>query len=249
MYIVDHLFILLLFVVQPIHGRISWARYIRQIEAGASADPVRLYVQTAIMEWTALFALLVSWFLLGRPLADLGFTAPGGTGFLLGCVIVALVTAYFLYAWRKTATMTTEERQKEIESLGSLVHFLPLTARQLRHFDALSVTAGIVEEIVFRGFVIWYLAHAMPVWAAVIVSSVFFGLVHSYQGAAGIVRTGLIGLSFALLYVLTGSIWLPIVGHIIFDMLQGRIIRDVIRGMPDDENVSDSRSSTYGASS
>jgi membrane protease YdiL (CAAX protease family) len=235
MNIVDHLFILLLFVAQPVYGRLSYQRYVQKIEAGAAVDPVPLYVQTALVEWVALFALFVSWFLLDRPLVDLGFSKPGGAGFIAGCVIVLLVCAYLFFAWRKTATMTPDQRRKEIDSLGSLAHFLPLTDRHMRHFDALSITAGIVEEIVFRGFVIWYLAHVMPVWAAAIVSSVFFGLVHSYQGASGIFRTGLIGLAFALLYVFTGSIWLPIVGHILFDMLQGRIIRDVVRGMPPDD--------------
>ena len=79
----------------------------------------------------------------------------------------------------------------------------------VRAFDstALSITAGVVEEIVYRGFVLWYLANFMPLWAALLLSSVFFGLGHSYQGKSGALRTGLVGLVFAILYVMSGSIW------------------------------------------
>ena len=106
---------------------------------------------------------------------------------------------------------------------------LPRTRRDLRHFIGLSITAGIVEEIVYRGFVLWYLGLFMPLWAAVVVSSVAFGLGHSYQGARGGLRCGLIGLVFAIFYIVTGSIWLPIIGHAILDILQGMSVIEILR--------------------
>ena len=69
----------------------------------------------------------------------------------------------------------------------------------------------------------------MPLWAALVLSSVFFGLGHSYQGKSGAVRTGLVGLVFAILYVVSGSIWLPIIGHAVFDILQGKMILELLR--------------------
>ncbi len=81
----------------------------------------------------------------------------------------------------------------------------------------------------YRGFVLWYLFQLMPVWAAVIVSAIAFGLGHSYQGSGGVVRVTALGLAFAALYILTGSIWVPIVGHILLDALQGLSIVEVLR--------------------
>jgi membrane protease YdiL (CAAX protease family) len=69
----------------------------------------------------------------------------------------------------------------------------------------------------------------MPLWGAVIVSSLIFGLGHEYQGVAGIMRTGLVGLLFAVLYVSSGSIWIPIIGHVLFDILQGKTILELFR--------------------
>lgn len=84
-------------------------------------------------------------------------------------------------------------------------------------------------RIVCRGFVLWYLTTFMSIWPAVFASSIVFGLCHSYQGFSGIIRTGLIGLTFGALFVISGSVWLPIIGHILLDMLQGRQIREVYR--------------------
>ena len=56
-----------------------------------------------------------------------------------------------------------------------------------------------------------------------------FGLGHSYQGLNGCLRTGLAGLAFAVFYVLTGSIWLPILGHAVLDAVQGVTLREILR--------------------
>ena len=106
---------------------------------------------------------------------------------------------------------------------------LPHNRRDYRHFIAVSLTAGVVEEIVYRGFVLWYLSLLMPLWGAVIVSSVAFGLGHSYQGAIGGLRCGLVGLAIAIFYVVTGSIWLPIIAHAALDILQGASILEILR--------------------
>ena len=229
MAIVDHIFIFLLFVVLPIHGTISFRRYIAGVNAGQAADQIKLYRQTIIMQWIALAALAVVWYLYGRPLANVGFTAPSGTGFWIGLGVVTLVIAYFLYAYRALKHGKDDKLLAQLESLGDLIHFLPHTKRDLNYFIAASVTAGIVEEIIYRGFVLWYLSFLMPLWAAVLLSSVIFGFGHSYQGVSGGIKTGLIGVAFALLYVGTGSIWLPIIAHILLDVIQGAIILEAIR--------------------
>ncbi|MDH3621296.1 MAG: CPBP family intramembrane metalloprotease, partial [Gammaproteobacteria bacterium] len=93
----------------------------------------------------------------------------------------------------------------------------------------LSVTAGIVEEALWRGFLFWYLGHFMPLWAAAIVSAVGFGIAHAYQGMENVPRIILVGGVFAGLFLLTGSLWLPIILHAIVDLLQGRAVYGMLR--------------------
>lgn len=232
MALVDHVMILLLFVVQPLHGARSYRRYVSGIAAGEEPDRVAKYRETLVLEWVALAVLLAVWIGSGRSLTELGFTAPGGTGFFVG-VLVLVVGAGLLVGGLRAAVPADEgKRARTIESLGDLRWFLPDTRRAYRWFVGLSVTAGIVEETIYRGYVFWYLGHVMPLWAVVVISAVGFGLAHSYQGLAGIARVTAIGIVFGAYYVLTGSIWLPMLAHAVLDILQGAALLEYLRERP-----------------
>jgi len=226
---VDHLFILLLFAVQPVYGVIETRRYEARARAGEPFDRLRFYRETAIMEWVFLAALAIAWLAFDRPIADLGITAPGGTGFHVGAVLLVAAVGLFVYSWQAAKRASGPERARQRRSIENVVQFVPHTRQELGSFMGVSITAGIVEEIVYRGFVLWYLELYMPLSLAIAVSSFAFGLAHSYQGPSGALRCGLVGLVFGLFYVMSGSIWLPIIGHILLDALQGLTTREILR--------------------
>jgi membrane protease YdiL (CAAX protease family) len=97
---------------------------------------------------------------------------------------------------------------------GNLVNYLLLLAAGF-------IFGGGIEEIIFRGFVIGWgsaLFGQRSVVPLVALSSIVFGLAHLYQGAAGAMSTGLIGLGFALLYVGTGrKLLAPMLAHMTLD--------------------------------
>jgi membrane protease YdiL (CAAX protease family) len=225
----DHFLILVLFLVQPIHGWLSFRRYLKKIAAGEPADRPKLYRETQVLEWGFLAVLLAVFFGLSRDLSTLGFVGVGGKGFWICAALIAVGSIALILSTKSGRRLSQSERDKQRAAFGDLGHFLPQDDRDLASFYRVSVTAGIVEEIVFRGFVLWYLTFFMALWPAVLVSSVAFGLGHSYQGFSGIIRTGLIGLAFGTLFVVSGSIWLPIIGHILVDVLQGRQLRELYR--------------------
>lgn len=229
MALVDHLMLLVLFVVQPVQGAYAYRRYVARIEAGEPPDVLRQYRTTMLVEWVAFAVLMIAWFALGRPVAGLGFVTPGGTGFYVGLLLLAAMTAYLVVAWRKAAAAPAEARAKVEASLGSLRYFMPSDRRSYASFVRLSITAGIVEETLYRGFAFWYLAQFMPAWAVVAVSSLAFGAGHSYQGQSGMARVTLVGVAFGGFYLLTGSIWLPIVAHALLDILQGAMLLEYLR--------------------
>lgn len=235
MQLVDHVFILLLLVLQPIHGAFEARYYVAQAKAGRPAERIRFYRQTAMMEWTFLMLLAAAWYDFGRPIADLGFVMSTGPGLWIGVAACTALTGFLLYAWRRAKSASVDEKARYAESFGNLVHFIPHTRRELHNFYGISITAGIVEEIVYRGYVLWYLGQVMPLWAAVVVSSIAFGLGHIYQGPSGAFRAGLVGLAFAVLYVVSGSIWLPILAHALLDILQGAATHEILR--KDDERL------------
>jgi membrane protease YdiL (CAAX protease family) len=229
MLIVDHIFVLLLFVVLPTYGVFETRLYDARAEAGQHFNRIRFYRQTALLEWAFLAALAGAWITYGRPLETLGLVIPGGAGFWGGAALLMLFAGFLLRSWRSAKNATATDKDRQVEALGKLLRYLPRTESELRSFVGLSLTAGIVEEIVYRGFVLWYLGHFVPLWAAVAVSSIAFGLAHSYQGVNGALRCGLTGLAFALFYVVTGSIWLPIIAHALLDVATGAALYEILR--------------------
>ena len=76
-------------------------------------------------------------------------------------------------------------------------------------------------EEVLRVFVLTRLSALWPGgagrWGAVILSTALAGMTHAYQGPAGIISTGLMGLIAALFYLRRGRIWPLIVSHALYD--------------------------------
>ena len=55
---------------------------------------------------------------------------------------------------------------------------------------------------------------------ALLLTSLLFGIVHLYQGASGMITTGLSGLVFGLSYFAGGrNLWVPIIAHGVLDTL------------------------------
>jgi membrane protease YdiL (CAAX protease family) len=191
-----------------------------------------------LVEWTFLVLLIAAWYDFRRPIEDLGIVTSGGLWFWIGTAACIVFFGYLVYAWQSVKKASEAEKSELAESFGNLVNFIPQTRRELHNFYALSVTAGIVEEIVYRGFVFWYLGQYMPLWAVVAVSSIAFGLGHTYQGASGALKAGLVGVAFGILYIATGTIWIPIIAHALLDALQGALTFEVLRERDDTPEVS-----------
>lgn len=108
---------------------------------------------------------------------------------------------------------------------GLLRQLLPRTRRERGTFAALSFSAGIGEELAYRGYAyqVVQLLGLGP-WSAAIAASVPFGFLHAYQGPVGVVRTGLMGLILAVPVVLTGSLLPSMAAHTLIDLLVGLVL-------------------------
>jgi hypothetical protein len=136
---------------------------------------------------------------------------------------IALLASALLIA--QVATLRGNEAGLSIvrKKLASVEGLLPRTPVELRLFLAVSLAAGVCEEIVYRGYLLAYLDSLVGPAGAVLGSTLLFGLAHAYQGAAGIVRTGVVGLVLAGAYVVTGNLLAPVVLHVVIDVTSGLI--------------------------
>jgi membrane protease YdiL (CAAX protease family) len=84
----------------------------------------------------------------------------------------------------------------------------------------LVIVVAVAEETMFRGYLILRLkaVTASPA-AAVVLSAVLFSFGHGYEGSAGVVTVGVMGLVFALVYLWRKSLIAPIVMHFLQDFI------------------------------
>ena len=78
-------------------------------------------------------------------------------------------------------------------------------------FATLVIIAPIAEEILFRGYLFGKLKKFAPVWVAIIITSVLFGLIHGAWNLA--VDTFALSVILCLLREFTGNIWASILLH------------------------------------
>jgi uncharacterized protein len=213
-----HLLALFLFVGVPIWDVLE-TRALK-----TSTNPrkkILCYQRIVILEWTAAF---VAWIVLRSQVFLLW---PGARhtalqkldlSFVLG-VVLAFTVGSLLQAFLMRRNLKL--RQKMLGAFKRLAFILPVTREERAWFAIVSVTAGVCEEVLYRGFLIRYLSdspwHA-GLWLALGISSIAFGMAHSYQGWTGILGTAALGALMAVIFVVTGSLWLPIALHAILDL-------------------------------
>ena len=112
-----------------------------------------------------------------------------------------------------------------------LERLLPRTHAQRAVFVLLSVSAGVGEELAFRGFLIPALETASgSTRLAVIVSSVAFGMLHSYQRSDGVIRASALGVVMAAPLLATGSLFPSMAAHALYDLVVGLLLADWLVG-------------------
>ncbi|HET9087654.1 MAG TPA: CPBP family intramembrane glutamic endopeptidase [Acidobacteriaceae bacterium] len=190
--------------------------------------------------------ILVLWILAGIAAWSTGLRlfvahrSADGIPWLLGSVTTKVVAGTLLALFFAAALLpgirgarSSRARQAYVrEYRQALAFFLPNTAEELHWFTVLSVTAGVCEELLFRGFLISYLHHgalALSWTLALVVSSIGFGLNHLYQGPSGVFSTALAGFAFALLFLVTGNLASSILMHIAVNLQLVLVLRPAER--------------------
>jgi membrane protease YdiL (CAAX protease family) len=203
----------------------GWAFYGRiladHLSAAANPNRVRFYVLTLFFEWL-LFVLVVSgvrhsgapvrmvlgdqWRSVRQVLRDIGIAA----AFWIVSAGILFVLGWLL----------------RVAALGRKMDFiLPHGGTEITLWIALSVTAGICEETIFRGYLqrqFTALTKSAP--AGILLSAAAFGAAHAYQGFRMVILIGLYGAMFGILAYWRGSVRPGIIAHAWNDSLNGVLV-------------------------
>ena len=194
----------------------------------------REYFWTIAMEWGLTLALVAWWQWAARPLPALGVVLPEGTG-AWWTLLVCTGGIGFYAQQARTVAASPDARaslRKQLATQPNVRMILPATVRDARVFMGVAITAGICEEVLYRGYLLWYLQSIGLGRGAVVVAIVAFGLAHAFQGIRGSVGAGVMGAIAMGLYLLTGSLVAPIVLHATVDLANGLMAYRVLQQVP-----------------
>lgn len=164
----------------------------------------------------------------GEPLSSLGLgTAPfwSTLGAALGGLIVMyaalLVLALVVSLLAGTSSETMTEPTREIQDL------LGVPSWGMIFFVAAS--AGILEEILFRGFLLTRLRVILRSWiAAVVVGIVLFASLHIWEGPWAVMLILPVGLVLSILFIRRRNLAASMLAHFLFNFLQLTLMRFVL---------------------
>ena len=218
----DHALALTFAIGFPLVATPLYARRRPLLRSGDSTTRRREYRETILWLVSMGLATLVVWLLADRDLALLGLVFHASWQSLLSLAVALIIGGLlFLQVRGVHRDPTTQEAARK--ALEPVKEYLPATSQEARLFRGVSVSAGIGEEIFYRGFLLWYLTQFMSLPWAIGVSSILFGLAHVMHGVQASVRATITGFILAGLYVVSGALWASILLHTAIDLSSGEM--------------------------
>ena len=207
--------------------RREYARFRRMRATARRRKVMRRWLVESVLVFGGLSAavLLATWDLVPEALRDAQAWAPIaasrdffldtglGRGIAIGAGVALAVGLVLPVLLLRDATID------DVPKLGDVGALLPRTRGELPYGAGLALSAGVFEETMFR--------LAMPALLfgvvgdgplAFALATVLFGALHLYQKWVGVLAATLLGVVFAFLYLVSGSIVLPIIVHALIDL-------------------------------
>lgn len=204
-------------LVESLWGKWSHERMLRRRDHDPKAL-TGMYRSWIAGSWavTALVLLVVA-VAPGVASSDLGLTLPGEMSTTLGMAAGAGVGLVLMAVLRHRGVRFG----RGAPEVASLTAMRPRNAAERLHGLAMAVTAGICEEIVYRGFLIALGVGVLGLGTkpAAYLALALFVMGHLYQGWRGMLLVAVAGNGLTMLYLKTGSLLLPILLHILIDVV------------------------------
>lgn len=175
----------------------------RQLYRGSALGLGAVLIVSLLMDWAG-----------GAPVTTMALTfPPHGVWWVIGCLAVHQAVSIGTMLVRRARGMPLDP---------GILRVLPRTAGDMVAFAGLSLLAGMAEEFFYRGFAPYHIARwGLPLWVAMAIVAVSFGLAHGYKSLFGMVRSAAIGMVVAVPVLVTGTLLPSIVAHALMDLVAG----------------------------
>ena len=175
---------------------------------------LQLYLSSAMSQWLLAALGVVVVLASSLTFAKLGFQVVSPASFFFWTALLSGVSLAAL------GLVVGLEQRGCLPPEPELVRALIPETRREKFWAVLVIapTAAVCEEFLYRGFLLGELSQRLPsVALAVALSSVVFGLAHTYQGLSGIARAALLGALLSIPIIRLGTVFPSMAAHFLID--------------------------------
>ncbi|MCP4703203.1 MAG: CPBP family intramembrane metalloprotease [candidate division Zixibacteria bacterium] len=212
---VSYFTLLFLLVIWPVMS-VAFVGDPSQMLRMLSVSPiVMVYLPTIVIQWLVFGLIWIAVWREGTGLAGLGFKR-------IRTIDFAWAIAFLIVSNLLLTLLSVLLAKINLEIPSEIDLILPKTMAERIIWVFLSLTAGICEETIFRGYLLTRIRifGRFKNWIApVLIASLAFGSGHAYQGAGGFILITVYGIMFALLFIKTKTLWPCVIAHFLQDAM------------------------------
>jgi membrane protease YdiL (CAAX protease family) len=139
--------------------------------------------------------------------------------------LVAIFAVLTIVSRRQNRNKTEQVRKAS----EKFIKILPSSRAERAVYVVVAITAGLCEEFLYRGWLLHLLGAALgSIWVGLLLSSVAFGFAHIYQGRSGVISTGVLGIVFGLIVLVSGSLIPAQLLHVFIDIHNGMALGKIV---------------------
>lgn len=228
----DHLLLFLLGVLLPLFAVFQSQADMKEMTFDTQMKK-QVYYGNGLFQWICAGLVLALWWGNDRPWGTLGLQT-GEWSPLAWQLLGVFLLLYIIDVFREIGNAKNREstRKKWLKDIP----ILPVNFTEFKHFIFVAFTAGVCEEIIFRGFFVNYFLslnqnNELGNWLAVIIPGFMFAFGHLYQGDKAVLKIIIMAVLFGWIFLLTKSLLLLIFVHFLIDVIGGflayQLLKDV----------------------
>ena len=198
-----------------------WPRMVRTVASGRPNARVSVYREVIAVEWIITAVIAAVWIHAARPWPLVGLVLPVGWRLVLTAAVLAAVWMLFRAQLLAIRRLDPAKRDRVRTRTAAVSDLIPHNRVERAWFVPVAVTAGLCEEFMYRGFLLWAFRPWLGLWGAALASTVSFGFAHAYQGRRGAFRAGTLGAVFMVLAIAMGSVVPGMLLHALLDLMSG----------------------------
>lgn len=132
-----------------------------------------------------------------------------------GIGAAAAVPLLLFFIWSLKSDWPVLVRHRELMDFAFARLF---TNWRVWQFAAISLAAGVCEEVLFRGAIQTGLTARVGTWASIVITALLFGACHLVSWTYGIIAA-IIGIYIGILFATADNLLVPITTHALYDFL------------------------------